>query len=218
MMRIGIVEPYVIVCDGLEAIVERSNSAEICFRARTASEALEKCRENPPDLVCTEMRLGECDGPELISRLRREFPQVHVLVLSMHDDEHSVVNAIRAGARGFVSKTSPYSEWLDAIRTVGAGGAFWSSSVSSGLMRYVKGGRRGSVGDTASPLDRLSPREQQVLRMVAEGKTSKQIAEVLQLSPDSVRTYRKTIAKKLNTSGSAALTRLAISSGLASRA
>jgi two-component system invasion response regulator UvrY len=139
---------------------------------------------------------------------------VKVIILSMPDDEDSVVSAIRSGARAFVPKKASFTELLDALRAVACGGSYLSSQVSDRLLARIQ---RGDL-DThdRSPLESLSTRELQVLRLVAEGKTSKDIAVLVDLGLQTVRSYRKTMMKKLGVNNVAGLTRLALSAGLVS--
>jgi DNA-binding NarL/FixJ family response regulator len=211
--RVLLVEPLAIVRDGLQALLEQRGEFTVAGTTGSAAEAAALCRSLSPEVVSTETRPAEMSLPEMIATMLRFPSPPRILVLSMYDDENSVLTTIRAGARGFVSKTASTDTWMDGLRTVAGGGSYWSPDVSTGLLRFVQGGRR-TLGGTASPLEKLSPREFQVFRMVAEGRTSREVGASLGLSPDSVRTYRKTISKKLNVSGVAALTRLAISAGV----
>jgi DNA-binding NarL/FixJ family response regulator len=137
---------------------------------------------------------------------------VKVVILSMYDDENSVVGAIRSGARAFVLKKASSAELLDALRTVARGGSYLSPQVSDRLLARIQ---RGDVARTdRSPLESLSPRELQVLRLVAEGKTSKDIAVMLDLGLQTVRSYRKTMMKKLGVNNVASLTQLALAAGI----
>ncbi len=131
----------------------------------------------------------------------------------MYDDEHSVVSAIRSGARAFVLKKASDSDLVDALRTVAKGGSYLSPQVSDRLLSRIQ---RGDLESKPLPtvLEGLSPRELQVLRMVAEGKTSKEIAVMLDLGLQTIRSYRKTMMKKLNVNNVANLTQLALSAGI----
>jgi DNA-binding NarL/FixJ family response regulator len=139
-------------------------------------------------------------------------PGIKVIILSMFDDGNSVIGAIRSGARAFVLNRASSNELLDAIRAVARGGSYLSSQVSDRLLTRIQ---RGDL-DTRehSPLESLSARELQVLRLVAEGKTSKDIAVLLDLGLETVRGYRKTMMKKLGVNDVAGLTQLALASGL----
>jgi DNA-binding NarL/FixJ family response regulator len=130
----------------------------------------------------------------------------------MYDDENSVVSAIRSGARAFVLKKASSAELIDALRTVARGGSYLSSQVSDRLLARIQ---RGDLEThDRSSLEQLSPRELQVLRLVAEGKTSKDIAVMLDLGLQTVRSYRKTMMKKLGVNNVAGLTQLALAAGL----
>jgi DNA-binding NarL/FixJ family response regulator len=131
----------------------------------------------------------------------------------MYDDERSIMGAIRAGARGFVLKHASFSEVMNALRIVARGGSYLSPQVSDRLLSRIQKGDLESK-PTVAALEVLSPRELQVLRMVAEGKTSKEIAVMLDLREQTIRSYRKTMMKKLGVNNVAGLTQLALSTGL----
>jgi DNA-binding NarL/FixJ family response regulator len=131
----------------------------------------------------------------------------------MYDDENSVVGAVRSGARGFILKKVSDSDLLEALHVVARGGAYLSPQVSDRLLNRIQKGDL-EAKQQSSVLEGLSPREVQVLRMVAEGKTSKEIANLLDLREQTVRSYRKTMMKKLGINNVAGLTQLALSSGL----
>src|SRR5262249_45630462 len=152
------------------------------------------------------------NGVETTSEILRHHPDCKVVILSMYEDENTVVGAIRSGARGFILKKVSDSDLLDALRVVIQGGAYLSPQVSDRLLTRIQKGDLESkpVGALAS----LSPRELQVLRLVAEGKTSKEIATMLDLSEQTVRSYRKTMMKKLGVNNVAGLTQLALASGV----
>jgi two-component system response regulator NreC len=131
----------------------------------------------------------------------------------MHDDENHVVGAIRSGARAFILKKASDADLLEALRMVARGGAYLSPQVSDRLLSRIQKGDLESR-QASSALDVLSPRELQVLRLVAEGKTSKEIAVILDLREQTVRSYRKSMMKKLGVNNVAGLTQLALSTGL----
>ena len=131
----------------------------------------------------------------------------------MFDDEHSVVSAVRSGARGFVLKRASDTDLLEALRIVAGGGMYLSPHVSDRLMQRIQSGNMESA-PLPPAIGGLSPREVQVLRLVADGKTSKEIGALLTLTEQTVRSYRKTMMKKLGVNNVAALTQLALSNGL----
>src|SRR6476661_8190913 len=210
---IVLVDDHKLVRDGVRTILERGAEFHIVGEAENGADAVQLCKKAQPDLVLMDIGLPGMNGIEATTELLRHCPRVKVVILSMYDDENSVVSAIRSGARAFVLKKASSGELLDALRTVARGGSYLSSQVSDRLLQRIQ---RGDLdAHNRSPLESLSPRELQVLRLVAEGKTSKDIAELLDLGLQTVRSYRKTMMKKLGVNNVAGLTQLALSAGLA---
>jgi len=192
--------------------LERGSEFHVTGEAENGPDAVQLCKTSPPDLVLMDIGLPGMNGIEATTELLRYCPTVKVVILSMYDDENSVVSAIRSGARAFVLKKASSAELLDALRTVARGGSYLSSQVSDRLLNRIQ---RGDIdAHNRSPLESLSPRELQVLRMVAEGKTSKDIAELLDLGLQTVRSYRKTMMKKLGVNNVAGLTQFALAAGI----
>jgi DNA-binding NarL/FixJ family response regulator len=181
--------------------------------ADNGADAIQLCKRTQPDLVLMDISMPGMNGIEATTEILRHQPDTRIMVLSMYDDENSVVSAIRSGARAFVLKKASSADLLDAVRTVVKGGSYLSSSVSDRLLARIQRGDLESK-DSYSALKALSPRELQVLRLVAEGMTSKDIAIMLELGLQTIRSYRKTMMKKLGVNNVAALTQLALSSGL----
>jgi len=207
-----LVDDHKLVRDGVRTILERSAEFRVVGEAENGADAVQLCKKSPPDIVLMDIGLQGMNGIETTTELLRHCPAVKVVVLSMYDDENSVVSAIRSGARAFVLKKASSTELLDALRTVARGGSYLSSQVSDRLLTRIQ---RGDVETRErGPLESLSPRELQVLRMVAEGKTSKDIAVLLDLGLQTVRSYRKTMMKKLGVNNVAGLTQLALASGI----
>jgi len=136
-----------------------------------------------------DIGLPGLNGIETTTEILRHYPDVKIIILSMYDDEHSVVSAIRSGARAFVLKKASDNDLLDALRAVAKGGSYLSPQVSDRLLNRIQRGDLESK-PVSSALDDLSPRELQVLRLVAEGKTSKEIAVMLDLGLQTVRSYQ----------------------------
>ena len=160
-----------------------------------------------------DIGLPGVNGIEATAEILRHCPNTKVLILSVYDDENSVVAAFRAGVRAFLLKKASAADLLDALRTVAKGGSYLSSEVSDHLLTRIQRGDL-EAREVPGPLAGLSPREQQVLRLVAEGKTSKDIAILLDLGLQTVRTYRKTLMKKIGVSNVAGLTQVALGAGL----
>jgi DNA-binding NarL/FixJ family response regulator len=210
--RIVIVDDHKILRDGLKAILRTEADFEVVGECDNGSDATSLAKKLRPDVIIMDVAVPGLNGIEATGEVLRHVPEAKVLVLSMYDDEHTVVGAIRSGARAFVLKKASDGDLLDALRTVAKGGSYLSPQVSDRLLQRIQ---RGDLEvKQSSQLNELSPRELQVLRLVAEGKTSKEIAVMLDLGLQTIRSYRKTMMKKLNISNVAGLTQLALAAGL----
>jgi DNA-binding NarL/FixJ family response regulator len=207
-----LVDDHKLVRDGVRTILERGAEFRVVGEADNGGEVVPLCRKTSPHIVLMDIGLPGMNGIEATTELLRHCPGVKVVILSMYDDENSVVSAIRSGARAFVLKKASSAELLDALRTVARGGSYLSPQVSDRLLARIQRGDLETRG--RGPLESLSPRELQVLRLVAEGKTSKDIAAMLELGLQTVRSYRKTMMKKLGVNNVAGLTQLALAAGI----
>lgn len=208
-----LVDDHKIMRDGIKAILKSCEEFKVVGEAEDGAEAVMQCRRLKPHIALVDINLPKLNGIDATGEIVRHCPETRVVILSMYDDENSVVSAIRSGARAFVLKQASDGDLLDALRTVAKGGSYLSPQVSDKLLNRIK---RGEMDDRRMPqaLEGLSPRELQVLRLVAEGKTSKEIAVLLDLGLQTVRSYRKTMMKKLGVSNVAGLTQLALAAGL----
>jgi DNA-binding NarL/FixJ family response regulator len=214
-MRIDVllVDDHKIMRDGIKAILGRDEQFRVVGEADTGAGALQFIKLQQPDLVLMDIGLPGLSGVETTAEILRHHPDCKVVILSMYDDENSVIGAVRSGARGFILKKVSDTDLLEALRVVARGGAYLSPQVSDRLLNRIQ---KGNLEAKHAPamLESLSPREVQVLRMVAEGRTSKEIAVMLDLREQTVRSYRKTMMKKLGVNNVAGLTQLALSTGL----
>src|SRR5579863_1546771 len=210
---IVLVDDHKLVRDGVKTILERGAEFRVVGEAENGADAVQLCKKTNPELVLMDIGLPGMNGIEATTELLRHCPKVKVVILSMYDDENSVVSAIRSGARAFVLKKASSADLMDALRTVSRGGSYLSSQVSDHLLSRIQTGDL-EVKNSGVPLDVLSPREIQVLRLIAEGKTSKDIAVLLELGEQTVRSYSKTLMKKLRVNNVAGLTQMAFSAGL----
>jgi DNA-binding NarL/FixJ family response regulator len=208
-----LVDDHKIMRDGIKAILSRGAEFRVVGEAETGSDAVQFVKRLRPDLVLMDIGLPGLNGVETTAEILRYHPDCKIVILSMYDDENSVVSAIRSGARAFILKKASDADLLEALRMVARGGAYLSPQVSDRLLSRIQKGDLESH-QASSALDVLSPRELQVLRLVAEGKTSKEIAVMLDLREQTVRSYRKTMMKKLGVNNVAGLTQLALSTGL----
>jgi DNA-binding NarL/FixJ family response regulator len=211
--QVLLVDDHKIMRDGIKAILRHSDDFEVMAESESGSDAVQICRKKTPDIILMDIGLPGLNGIETTTEILRHCPDAKIVILSMYDDEHSVVSAIRSGARAFVLKKASDNDLLDALRTVAKGGSYLSPQVSDRLLQRIQKGDLNSA-PTPTPLEGLSPRELQVLRLVAEGKTSKEIAVMLDLGLQTVRSYRKTMMKKLGVNNVAGLTQVALAAGI----
>jgi DNA-binding NarL/FixJ family response regulator len=208
-----LVDDHKILRDGLKAILRHTEDFRVVGEAGDGAIAVQLCRELKPDIVLMDVSLPGLSGVETTQEILRYHPEAKVIILSMYDDEHTVIGAIRAGARAFVIKKASDDDLLEAMRSVAKGGSYLSPQVSDRLLNRIQRGDP-EPEQQVPALGELSPRETQVLRMIAEGKTSKEIASLLDLGLQTVRSYRKTMMKKLGVNNVAGLTQLALAAGL----
>ena len=207
-----LVDDHQMLRDVIKEILLRHPEFEVVGEASTGPEGVAICREKNPDLVVMDIGLPGMNGIETTGELARHCPRTRVLILSMHDDEDSVMAAVRAGARGFVLKKACSTELVDAMRTVSNGGTYFGAQVSDRLFAGVQTNK--IRPQNRKPHVALSPREQQVLRLTVEGKSNKEVATLLNLEVHTVRSYRKTMMAKLGASNVAELIQVAAASGL----
>jgi two-component system response regulator NreC len=196
MIRIALADDHTVLRAGLKSLLERQRDFEVVGEASDGRELLHIVDEAIPDVVITDIGMPKLNGAEATSQIVAKHPSTRVIVLSMHSDEAYVLRALKAGARGYLVKESAEADLMTAIRTVHSGKAFFSPSVSALLVEdYVRQMRDRGVEDS---YELLSTREREVLQLIAEGKTNKEIANLLGLSVYTVETHRGNILQKLN--------------------
>ena len=209
MIKVLLADDHSIVRAGLRRIVEESGEIVVIAEASDGNEAIKKVHETLPDVAVVDISMPGMDGLEVVSQLCSYYPDLPILILSMHEEEQYVVRAISAGARGYITKRSAPEELVNAIRKVHEGGRYLSDSAAELLALRLGRGTRGM-----SSLDTLSNREIQVLRCLSLGKTNSEIAEIYHISIKTVDTYRARLLRKLNLRNNAELSRFAIQQGL----
>jgi two-component system response regulator NreC len=208
-----LVDDHKLLRDGLKAILEGTTDFRVVAEAGNGTTAVALCAQLEPDLVVMDLLLPGINGIEVTTEIVRRSASTKVIILTMNDDENSVVAAFRSGARGFLVKKASSSDLLAALRTVAKGGCYVGSGASNHLLNRIQTGDL-AVTHVPDPIAVLSPREQQVLRLVATGQTTKDIAILLGLEIQTVRTYRKMVMKKIGVTNAAGLTQIAFSAGL----
>jgi DNA-binding NarL/FixJ family response regulator len=207
MIQILLADDHTVLCDGLRALIESQPDLRVTAVAGDGHQALSLARERCPDLALMDVSMPLLNGIEAARELHDLCPQVHILMLSMHADLEYVHRSLQAGAQGYILKESAGAEVLDAIREVLAGRTYFSPKIAEKLLMEVS-------LDKHAPLERLSGRERQVLQLAVEGRTSLEMAIMLNLSPKTVETYRSRIMTKLNLDSLPSLVKFAIQHGL----
>jgi DNA-binding NarL/FixJ family response regulator len=209
VIRILLADDHSIVRSGLRRIVEDAGDMSVVAEAADGREAIQQVHQFKPEVAVIDISMPGLDGLEVISQLRHHYPHLPILVLTMHEEEQYVVRSIAAGANGYITKRSAPEQLVKAIRKVYGGGRFLSDTAAESLAQHLAGGPR-----NRSPLDSLSNREIQVLRRLAMGQTTREIAESYNISSKTVDTYRFRLLKKLNLRNNTELSRFAIQNGL----
>jgi len=206
-MRVLIADDHGIVRSGLRLLLDREPDIEVVAEASDGVEARELAISERPDLAILDVRMPKLTGLQATREIREQAPEVAVLILSMHDDERYLFQALQAGASGYVLKRQADEDLLDAVRAVDRGEPFLTPDAQRALIRDVL--ERGS--DQA---DELTPREQEVVKLVAEAHTNREIAEILHLAEKTVEGHRANAMKKLGMRDRVELVRYAIRRGL----
>jgi DNA-binding NarL/FixJ family response regulator len=204
--KVLIVDDHPLMRRGLEDMLSGEPDLEICGQAHDVAEALKLVKERRPDLAILDISLPSGSGIDLIKRIHSIDSTVKVLFLSMHDETVFAERALRAGALGYIQKSRPSEELLEAIRTVAQGEIALSRKTADRLVRKAVGAPAGQ----STPMARLSDRELEIFEMIGKGLTTGEIAERLKLSVKTVETHREHIKKRLEVQSGAKLSRLAI--------
>jgi two-component system, NarL family, nitrate/nitrite response regulator NarL len=204
-IKVLLVDDHPLVIEGIRAVLETYNHIEIVGSATTARDGLALAMRTPPDVVMMDINMPGLSGLDAIDLFKETLVKSRLLMLSMHDSREYISTSVMRGASGYVLKDAPINEIIAAIEAVAAGGTYFSSGVSNVLMR---------LPDPHLNAGPLTIRETSVLVLVAEGKSSKDVASALSISARTVETHRKNIKKKLGIATTAGLTRYAIEAGL----
>ena len=208
-LQVLLVDDHAVVRGGLRLILDQTDDMEVASEAEDAEQAILMIRQSEFDVALVDIGLPGKGGLDLLKQIKTERPKLAVLMLSMYAEEVYAVRALKAGASGYLTKNSPPSTLLAAIRKVASGGKHVSPALLERLAVEVGRGRK-------SDSEALSDREIEVLRRIASGESLNQIAEALYLSPKTVTTYRARIVEKTGLHSNAELTRYALEKGMLS--
>jgi DNA-binding NarL/FixJ family response regulator len=208
MIRVLIADDHGMVRAGLRMLIERQNDMEVVAEADDGVAALESTQAQRPDVAVLDVSMPRMTGLQAARAIRSYVPDTRVLLLSMHDDERYFLEGLEAGAAGYVLKRAADTDLIGAVRTVAGGRSFLSDEAQRTLMdAWLDGGR-------AEPEDPLTPRELEVVKLIAEAFTNRQIAETLKLSEKTIESHRANVFSKLGMRDRVELVRYAIRRGL----
>jgi len=213
-IRILLADDHTIMRRGLRLLLERQPEFEVVAEAADGREAAERAEASRPDIVILDIAMPNMGGIEAAQRIRALLPQAEIVILSMHSDEGYVLRALKVGAKGYLLKDSAESDLIDAINAVSEGKAFFSPEISKILVEdYVRDMRKRGAEDS---YELLTSREREILQLLAEGKSNKDIASLLDLSLYTVETHRRNLQDKLNLHSLAELILYAVRKGVIS--
>jgi DNA-binding NarL/FixJ family response regulator len=211
-IRVLVTDDHAMVRDGICALLALTGDIEAVGIATNGREALEMVKELIPDVVLMDIAMPIMDGIEATRRIHKEFPKVKVLALTQYDDKAYVFPVIEAGASGFISKTAASSELATGIRSVHRGDSFLSPSVARFLVEDYQ--QIASMKGSQDPYEQLTNREREVLKLVAEGHTTQEIATMLVLSPKTVERHKTNLMSKLDIHNRTELVKYALRKGI----
>jgi two-component system, NarL family, response regulator NreC len=195
-IRIVLADDHTVMRNGLRLLLERQPGFQVVGEAADGRQTLEICEQQEPGVVVLDIAMPNLNGIEAARQIVAKFPQTSIVILSMHADESYVLRALKAGARAYLLKDSAEADLINAIRAVNDGKAFFSPAISKMLVEdYMSRLEQRGVEDS---YELLTPREREILQLLAEGKANKQVASILNLSLYTVETHRGNILQKLN--------------------
>ncbi|MFN8006524.1 MAG: response regulator transcription factor [Terriglobia bacterium] len=213
-IRILLADDHTIMRKGLRLLLERQPEFEIVSEASDGRQTLEQAEATNPDIVILDIAMPVLNGIDVAERIRAMLPQTAIVILSMHSDESYVLRALKAGARGYLLKDSAEDDLIHAIHAVSEGKAFFSPEISKMLAEdFVREMRARGSEDS---YELLTAREKEILHLLAEGKSNKDIADLLNLSVYTVESHRKNLQGKLNVHSLAELILYAVRKGVIS--
>ena len=209
MLKIVIADDHIVLRQGLRSLLQQTEGWDVVAEASDGFELLPLVESHSPDLVIIDLCMPNLGGIESICRMQKLQNKPTVLVLSAREDEVSVSEAIKAGAKGYVPKSSTNDELQFAIRSVIKGQTYVSPSVAAGVV-----GRQDGTQGATSPISALSSREREVMKLLSEGRPNRDFAKTLHVSPRTIDSHRSNIMKKLGINSNAELVQMALKAGL----
>jgi two-component system response regulator NreC len=213
-IRILLADDHTVMRRGLRLLLDSQPEFSVVAEAADGRQAVEQAEASQPDVAVVDIAMPNLSGIEAAQRINAAHPQIAIVILSMHSDEGYVLRALKAGAKGYLLKDSAEGDLIDAIKAVHQGKTFFSPEITKMLVAdYVQEIRTRGVEDS---YDLLTPREREILQLLAERKSNKEIAVSLNLSPYTVETHRRNLQEKLNLHNLAELILYAVRKGVIS--
>ncbi len=213
-LSVIIADDHPIVRAGVRAELEKIPSVQVVGEATDGREAIELIRTQHPDLVFMDISMHGLNGLEATARITKEFPNVRVIILSMHENEQYFWQALKSGASGYLLKRAVTSELATALAQVSSGEIYLTRDISSRLLKRFP---LQQIAHQKSPLENLTDRQREILQLIAEGQTTKAIALILKVSPKTVEYHRSKLMERLSIFDIPGLVRFALQSGLISQ-
>jgi two-component system response regulator NreC len=210
MARVVIADDHAIVRGGLRALIHDEIDLDLVGEAAGGYEAIDLVQKNHPDVLVLDISMPDMDGLSVIRKLKPDFPELHILILTLHEDEALVKEAIKAGASGYILKRAAETELISAIQVILRGDMYIDPSMLRALFRET----RTDVTQQNLPTETLTPRETEILKLIAEGYTNRQIGEQLTISIRTVEGHRGNITDKLGLHSRLELVRYARQHGI----
>jgi len=213
-IRVLLAEDHTIVRKGLRSLLDAEAGIEVVGEAGDGREAVRKVQQLSPDIVVMDIAMPGLNGLEGTRQIRKRFPEVKVVILTMHTDEEYILQILASGASGYVVKQAAPRELVSAIQSVHRGGSFFSPSISKKIVEgYI---RQAEATVEANSYQKLTEREREVLQLIAEGHSTREIGQLLHISVKTVETHRAHLTDKLDIHSVAELTQYAIRKGVIS--
>lgn len=213
MIRVMIADDHNMFVEGIESILEGHDHIQVVSKCYTGNEVFERMPIDRPDVILLDINLPGMNGLEVCQKLNKEYPEVKVLALSMHNEESFVMEILKYGAQGYILKNTGKKELIHAIETIYAGQSYFSEEVTETIMKSLVNQRSGTKkSSTLAP--KISRREKDVLELIVKEYTTQEIADTLFISLKTVESHRRSLLTKLNVRNTAGLVRVAIENQL----
>jgi DNA-binding NarL/FixJ family response regulator len=209
--RVLLADDHTLVRAGIRALLEKLPGVEVAGEAGDGREVLELIQAQQPDVVLMDISMPGLNGLQALARVTRDFPPVRVIILSMHPNDEYVLQALKSGASGYLLKRAATAELAAALKTVVGGQIYLSREIAS---QFLKKFPLQHIARSTSPLEQLTPRQREILQLLAEGQTTKAIAPILKLSEKTIEYHRAKLMARLNIFDIPGLVRFALRTGL----